>query len=101
MSTSFVLAQEERVRIMNLKSDIMAVSGSDIVYISALYRVAGAVLSFGAGAIFGWTFGAEAAAHWLQLYRHDARASNMKFLDWCVNKQEGQSSFFDKNEDQS
>ncbi|XP_010274345.1 PREDICTED: succinate dehydrogenase subunit 6, mitochondrial [Nelumbo nucifera] len=46
----------------------------------------GAVLSFGAGAVFGWTFGQEIANHWYQLYRMDTMAAQVKFLDWWVNK---------------
>ena len=51
----------------------------------------GAVLSFGAGAVFGWTFGQEFANHALQLYRLDTMAAQVKFLDWWVSKTEGRS----------
>ncbi|KAK6926490.1 hypothetical protein RJ641_008209 [Dillenia turbinata] len=51
----------------------------------------GALLSLGAGAIFGWTFGQEIANHWLQLYRLDTMAAQTKFLDWWVSKTEGRS----------
>ncbi|XP_042505497.1 succinate dehydrogenase subunit 6, mitochondrial-like [Macadamia integrifolia] len=50
----------------------------------------GAALSFGAGAVFGWTFGQEIANHWLQLYRLDTMAAQVKFLDWWVNKTDRQ-----------
>ncbi|CAL5425575.1 unnamed protein product [Camellia sinensis] len=46
----------------------------------------GAVLSLGAGAVFGWTFGHEIANHWLQLYRLDTMAAQVKFLDWWEKK---------------
>ncbi|XP_047327272.1 succinate dehydrogenase subunit 6, mitochondrial [Impatiens glandulifera] len=42
----------------------------------------GAALSFGAGAVFGWTFGQEIASHWYQLYRKDPMAAQVKFLEW-------------------
>ncbi|XP_068645786.1 succinate dehydrogenase subunit 6, mitochondrial-like [Aristolochia californica] len=48
----------------------------------------GAVMAFGAGAIFGWTFGQEIASHWLQLYRLDTMSAQMKFLDWWKQKSE-------------
>ncbi|KAK4369593.1 hypothetical protein RND71_013385 [Anisodus tanguticus] len=51
----------------------------------------GTALSFGAGAVFGWTFGQEVANHWLQLYRMDTMASQVKFMEWWQNKVEGQS----------
>ncbi|XP_043693994.1 succinate dehydrogenase subunit 6, mitochondrial-like [Telopea speciosissima] len=50
----------------------------------------GAALSFGAGAVFGWTFGQEIANHWLQLYRLDTMVAQVKFMDWWVNKTESQ-----------
>ncbi|XP_058075920.1 succinate dehydrogenase subunit 6, mitochondrial [Magnolia sinica] len=49
----------------------------------------GAALAFGAGAIFGWTFGQEIASHWLQLYRMDTMAAQIEFLDWWKNKSGG------------
>ncbi|XP_059314963.1 succinate dehydrogenase subunit 6, mitochondrial-like isoform X2 [Lycium ferocissimum] len=51
----------------------------------------GTALSFGAGAVFGWTFGQEVANHWLQLYRMDTMASQVTFMEWWQNKVEGQS----------
>uniref|UniRef100_A0A5B7A852 Succinate dehydrogenase subunit 6, mitochondrial n=1 Tax=Davidia involucrata TaxID=16924 RepID=A0A5B7A852_DAVIN len=48
----------------------------------------GAALSFGAGAVFGWTFGQEIASHWLQLYRLDTMGAQVKFLEWWENKNE-------------
>ncbi|KAK9280037.1 hypothetical protein L1049_013722 [Liquidambar formosana] len=51
----------------------------------------GAVLSLGAGAVFGWTFGQEFASHWLQLYRVDTMAAQVKFLDWWDSKTGGKS----------
>ncbi|XP_057953140.1 succinate dehydrogenase subunit 6, mitochondrial [Malania oleifera] len=51
----------------------------------------GALLSFGAGAVFGWTFGQEFASHWLQLYRLDTMAAQVKFLEWWENKAGGRS----------
>ena len=51
----------------------------------------GAVLSLGAGAVFGWTFGQEIASHWFQLYRLDPMAAQVKFLDWWASKNEGRS----------
>lgn len=51
----------------------------------------GTALSFGAGAVFGWTFGQEVANHWLQLYRLDTMASQVKFMEWWQNKVEEQS----------
>ncbi|XP_060169970.1 succinate dehydrogenase subunit 6, mitochondrial-like isoform X2 [Lycium barbarum] len=51
----------------------------------------GTALSFGAGAVFGWTFGQVVANHWLQLYRMDTMASQVKFMEWWQNKVEGQS----------
>ncbi|KAM7522924.1 hypothetical protein LguiA_012826 [Lonicera macranthoides] len=51
----------------------------------------GAALSLGAGAVFGWTFGHEVANHWLQLYRVDTMAAQVKFLEWWQNKSEGRS----------
>ncbi|XP_052176590.1 succinate dehydrogenase subunit 6, mitochondrial isoform X1 [Diospyros lotus] len=46
----------------------------------------GAALSFGAGAVFGWTFGQEVANHALQLYRLDTMSAQVKFLDWWEKK---------------
>ncbi|PSS09433.1 Succinate dehydrogenase [Actinidia chinensis var. chinensis] len=51
----------------------------------------GAALSFGAGAMFGWTFGHEFANHWLQLYRLDTMAAQVKFLDWWEKKSAGRA----------
>ncbi|KAL4184038.1 hypothetical protein AMTRI_Chr11g101350 [Amborella trichopoda] len=51
----------------------------------------GALLSFGAGAVFGWTFGQEIANHWLELYRMDTMAAQLRFLDWWEKKCNGQS----------
>lgn len=51
----------------------------------------GALLSVGAGGIFGWTFGHEIANHWLQLYRMDTMAAQVKFMDWWVSKTEERS----------
>ncbi|TMX04076.1 hypothetical protein EJD97_011702 [Solanum chilense] len=51
----------------------------------------GTALSLGAGAVFGWTFGQEVANHWLQLYRMDTMASQVKFMEWWQNKVEQQS----------
>ncbi|XP_059300291.1 succinate dehydrogenase subunit 6, mitochondrial [Lycium ferocissimum] len=51
----------------------------------------GTALSLGAGAVFGWTFGQEVANHWLQLYRMDTMAAQVKFMEWWQNKAEGQS----------
>ncbi|KAK6787954.1 hypothetical protein RDI58_016479 [Solanum bulbocastanum] len=50
----------------------------------------GTALSLGAGAVFGWTFGQEVANHWLQLYRLDTMAAQVKFMEWWQNKVEGQ-----------
>ncbi|KAF8404302.1 hypothetical protein HHK36_009185 [Tetracentron sinense] len=51
----------------------------------------GAVLSFGVGGVFGSTIGQEIASHWLQLYKMDTSAAEVKFVDWWVKKNEGQS----------
>ncbi|KAA8550127.1 hypothetical protein F0562_001811 [Nyssa sinensis] len=51
----------------------------------------GAILSYGAGAVFGWTFGQEIANHWLQLYRLDTMAAQVKFFEWWENKADGRS----------
>ncbi|KAL0016391.1 hypothetical protein SO802_003460 [Lithocarpus litseifolius] len=51
----------------------------------------GAGLSFLAGGVFGWTFGQEVANHWLQLYRLDTAAAQVKFMEWWEKKSEGQS----------
>lgn len=56
-----------------------------------LLYLAGAALSFGAGAVFGWTFGQEFANHWLQLYRLDAMAAQVKFLEWWEKKSAGRA----------
>ena len=53
--------------------------------------MAGAGLSFLAGGVFGWTFGQEVANHWLQLYRLDTMAAQVKFMEWWEKKSEGQS----------
>ncbi|KAG5602728.1 hypothetical protein H5410_034098 [Solanum commersonii] len=50
----------------------------------------GTALSLGAGAVFGWTFGQEVANHWLQLYKLDTMAAQVKFMEWWQNKVEGQ-----------
>ncbi|RZC85489.1 hypothetical protein C5167_041675, partial [Papaver somniferum] len=44
----------------------------------------GAVLAVGLGAVVGYTVGKEAASHYYQLYRDDAMASQVKFLEWIV-----------------
>ncbi|KAK3040175.1 hypothetical protein RJ639_028425 [Escallonia herrerae] len=49
----------------------------------------GAALSFGAGAVFGMTFGQEFANHWLQLYRLDTLTAQTKFMEWWEEKSEG------------
>ncbi|KAA8544385.1 hypothetical protein F0562_022397 [Nyssa sinensis] len=49
----------------------------------------GAALSFGAGAVFGWTFGQEIASHGLQLYRLDTMSAQVKFLEWWEKKTDG------------
>ncbi|GAB2285628.1 succinate dehydrogenase [Dionaea muscipula] len=49
----------------------------------------GAVLAFGAGAVFGWTFGHEIANHWFQLYRLDTLTAEAKFMEWWEKKTEG------------
>ncbi|KAG2674232.1 hypothetical protein I3843_13G110000 [Carya illinoinensis] len=51
----------------------------------------GAGLSFLAGGVFGWTFGHEIANHWLQLYRLDTMAAQVKFMEWWEKKCEGRS----------
>ncbi|XP_021720591.1 succinate dehydrogenase subunit 6, mitochondrial-like [Chenopodium quinoa] len=51
----------------------------------------GAVLALGAGAVFGWTFGAEIGNHALQLYRLDTLAAQIKFMEWWEKKTEGRS----------
>lgn len=53
--------------------------------------VAGAVLSFAAGGVFGVTFGQEFASHWLQLYRLDTLGAEVKFLEWWERKIGGRS----------
>ncbi|GMG98390.1 hypothetical protein Nepgr_000230 [Nepenthes gracilis] len=49
----------------------------------------GALLSVGAGAVFGWTYGHEIANHWLQLYRLDTLTAQAKFMEWWEKKTEG------------
>ncbi|KAF2299829.1 hypothetical protein GH714_003938 [Hevea brasiliensis] len=49
-------------------------------------HLAGAGLSFLAGGVFGWTFGQEIANHWLQLYRLDTMAAQVKFMEWWEKK---------------
>ncbi|EEF46533.1 succinate dehydrogenase subunit 6, mitochondrial [Ricinus communis] len=51
----------------------------------------GAGLSFLAGGVFGLTFGHEVANHWMQLYRLDTMAAQVKFMEWWEKKCEGQS----------
>ncbi|KAI3838125.1 hypothetical protein MKW92_004767 [Papaver armeniacum] len=51
----------------------------------------GAVLAVGLGAVVGYTVGKEAASHYYQLYRADAMASQVKFLEWVATKSEGRS----------
>ena len=46
----------------------------------------GAVLSLGAGAVVGMTFGQEIANHSLQLYRLDTMAAQVKFMEWWQKK---------------
>ncbi|GMN46938.1 hypothetical protein TIFTF001_016120 [Ficus carica] len=46
----------------------------------------GAGLSFLAGGVFGYTFGAEIANHAFQLYRLDTVAAQVKFFEWWENK---------------
>ncbi|KAB5540607.1 hypothetical protein DKX38_013581 [Salix brachista] len=48
--------------------------------------VHGAGLSFLAGGVFGWTFGHEVGNHWLQLYRLDTMAAQVKFIEWWEKK---------------
>lgn len=55
------------------------------------YDLAGAGLSFLAGGVFGWTFGQEIANHWMQLYRLDTMAAQVKFMEWWENKCDGRS----------
>uniref|UniRef100_M1A5G7 Uncharacterized protein n=1 Tax=Solanum tuberosum TaxID=4113 RepID=M1A5G7_SOLTU len=55
-----------------------------------MFHSVGTALSLGAGAVFGWTFGQEVANHWLQLYRLDTMAAQVKFMEWWQNKVEGQ-----------
>lgn len=52
-------------------------------------NLAGAGLSFAAGAVFGWTFGQEFANHWFQLYRLDTVAAQVKFMEWWESKTKG------------
>ncbi|KVH99682.1 succinate dehydrogenase subunit 6, mitochondrial [Cynara cardunculus var. scolymus] len=51
----------------------------------------GAVLSLGAGAVVGMTFGQEIANHSLQLYRLDTMAAQVKFMEWWQKKAGGRS----------
>lgn len=46
----------------------------------------GAGLSFLTGGVFGWTFGQKIANHWLQLYRLDTMAAQVKFMEWREKK---------------
>lgn len=62
-----------------------------VYYGSYPLYMAGAGLSFLAGGVFGWTFGQEVANHWLQLYRLDTMAAQVKFMEWWEKKSEGQS----------
>lgn len=51
----------------------------------------GAILSFGAGAAFGWVFGKEIANHTLRLYKFDSMDAQLKFFEWWEKKSEGRS----------
>lgn len=51
----------------------------------------GSALALGAGAVFGWTFGAEIGNHALQLYRLDTLAAQTKFMEWWEKNTEGRS----------
>lgn len=51
----------------------------------------GAILSFGAGAAFGWVFGKEIANHTLRLYKFDCMDAQLKFFEWWEKKTEGRS----------
>ncbi|GLJ07437.1 hypothetical protein SUGI_0067120 [Cryptomeria japonica] len=51
----------------------------------------GTLLSFGAGAAFGWVFGKEVANHTLQLYKFDTMDAQIKFFNWWEKKTEGRS----------
>ncbi|KAH9622660.1 hypothetical protein KSS87_022630 [Heliosperma pusillum] len=51
----------------------------------------GAVLALGAGAVCGWTFGAEVANHALQLYRLDTLTAQTKFMEWWETKSASRS----------
>lgn len=62
-----------------------------ILFVLSAIHLTGALLSLGAGGIFGWTFGQEIANHWLQLYRMDTMAAQVKFMDWWVSKTEERS----------
>ena len=53
--------------------------------------LAGAILSFGAGAAFGWVFGKEIANHTLRLYKFDCMDAHLKFFEWWEKKTEGRS----------
>ncbi|KAK1326048.1 hypothetical protein QJS10_CPA01g00800 [Acorus calamus] len=46
----------------------------------------GAVLAFGAGALFGFTFGGEIANHWLQIYRLEREEATLRFFYWWEDK---------------
>ncbi|TMW94874.1 succinate dehydrogenase subunit 6, mitochondrial [Solanum lycopersicum] len=79
----------EAVKISAVGGIIGAVSTAGVTwkYSRSLH---GTALSLGAGAVFGWTFGQEVANHWLQLYRLDTMAAQVKFMEWWQNKVEGQ-----------
>jgi len=53
--------------------------------------VPGAILSFGAGASFGWVFGKEIANHTLRLYKFDCMDAQLEFFEWWGKKSEGRS----------
>ncbi|OUZ99233.1 hypothetical protein BVC80_8967g41 [Macleaya cordata] len=80
----------EAVKIAAVGSAIGALSSAGVAW-KYSKSPHGTVLSLGAGAVFGWTFGQEVANHWLQLYRLDTMSAQVKFLDWWVNKSEGRS----------
>ncbi|KAF5179546.1 Succinate dehydrogenase subunit 6 protein, partial [Thalictrum thalictroides] len=83
-------AAREAAKIAAMGSAIGAISSAGFAW-KYSKSPHGALLSLGAGAVFGWTFGQEAASHWLQLYRLDTMTAQVKFLDWWVNKTEGRS----------
>ena len=66
-------------------------TGICVLWFLPLLYMAGAGLSFLAGGVFGWAFGQEVANHWLQLYRLDTMAAQVKFMEWWEKKSEGQS----------